>query len=78
MDPRIRQAYRTLLYMGKEYPQKSGGYDKFRRVLKLNFQSTKVENESELVQALEKVEYIKKELESLYSLTRYRHLKRVY
>lgn len=64
--------------MGKEYPEELGGYTKFKRVLKDNFQNTKIHNQTELNNALDKGDYIIKELESLYFLKRYRYLKRKY
>lgn len=78
MDSRIRGMYRTLLYMGKEYPAQSGGYQTFQKKLKLAFVNTPISNEQELKLALEKGEYIVKELEALYFLTRYRDMKRKY
>lgn len=78
MDPRVRQLYKTLLYMGKEYPPALGGYLKFKPILKRNFQSTPVANETELNNALDKGRYIIKELETLYYLSKYRYLKRKY
>lgn len=64
--------------MGKDYPVESGGYNKFRRELKKNFQSTPVTTEQELNNALKKGDYIIKELETLYFLKKYRYLKRQY
>ncbi|ODV78359.1 uncharacterized protein CANTADRAFT_53237 [Suhomyces tanzawaensis NRRL Y-17324] len=78
MDPRVRNLYRNLLYMGRDYPVQSGGYGKFRQVLKKSFQSTRAENEQDMAAALEKGEYVTKELEALYFLSRYRDLKRKY
>ncbi|KAK6458665.1 uncharacterized protein RJT20DRAFT_123707 [Scheffersomyces xylosifermentans] len=78
MDPRIRSLYRNLLFMGKEYPVSSGGYPKFRRQLKQAFQKSIVESEEDLQNALSRGDYITKELEALYFLTRYREMKRRY
>jgi len=78
MDPRVRQLYRVLLFMGREYPTQSGGYSKFRAGLKSKFQTTKITTENDMIQALARGEYVQKELKSLYFLMRYRHLKRNY
>ncbi|CAH2356004.1 hypothetical protein CLIB1423_42S00342 [[Candida] railenensis] len=78
----VRQWYKTLLFMGREYPEQSGGYKKFRVVLKKHFQSTPADTEVQFQKAIEKAEYAEKvqiiELEALYFLKRYRHLKRKY
>lgn len=78
MDPRVRALYRTLLFMGKDYPIQSGGYKKFQNKLKLAFLNTTINNEQDLQVALDKGDYIVKELEALYFLTRYRDMKRKY
>lgn len=64
--------------MGKEYPVESGGFSKFRTQLKKSFQTTVVEDETQLNYALERGDYIIKELEALYFLKKYRYLKRQY
>lgn len=64
--------------MGKEYPQELGGYSKFQKSLKQAFINTKINDENELNNALDKGNYIIKELETLYYLKRYRYLKRKY
>lgn len=74
MNIEVRQLFKQLLYMGKDYPVELGGYDKFSKVLKKKFRTTPTADD----QALEKGQYIIKELEALYFLRRYRHLKRVY
>lgn len=78
MNHQVRQLFKQLLYMGKEYPQELGGYLKFSRVLKKNFRTTEANDEHQLTKALEKGQYIIKELEALYFLRKYRYLKRVY
>lgn len=78
MDPRIRQLYRQLLFMGRDYPVQSGGYGKFRTQLKRSFEKTEVVSEEQLQKALAKGDYVVKELEALYFLTRYRDIKRKY
>lgn len=93
MNPKVRLLFKQLLYMGKDYPIESGGYSKFSNSLKGAFRKTPVNSEEDLTQALKKGEYIIKgmsinkncinclltaELEALYFLRRYRHLKRTY
>lgn len=58
MDPRARQLFKQLLYMGKEYPQQLGGYLKFSRNLKLAFRGTSITTEEEMKQALAKGQYV--------------------
>lgn len=58
MNLKVRNLYKTLLYMGKEYPIESGGYPKFIKGLKKSFQSTRIENEQDLTNALGKGDYI--------------------
>ncbi|SGZ52382.1 CIC11C00000002968 [Sungouiella intermedia] len=60
MDPRVRQLFKLLLYMGKEYPQESGGYAKFSQGLKRAFRSTSIQSEEDMTKALAKGEYITK------------------
>lgn len=58
MDPRARQLFKQLLYMGKDYPHELGGYLKFSRNLKLAFRGTSITTEDDLKQALAKGEYV--------------------
>lgn len=58
MDPRVRQLFRSLLYMGKEYPAESGGYLKFSQKLKRSFRSTPGATPEEVDRALEKGQYV--------------------
>lgn len=60
MNPQIRQLFKLLLYMGKDYPAESGGYQKFSRSLKAAFRKTPVNSEEDLNKALQKGEYITK------------------
>ncbi|KAJ8144474.1 hypothetical protein OY671_002412 [Metschnikowia pulcherrima] len=78
MDPRVRQLFKQLVYMSKEYPVESGGYAKLMQQAKRAFRNTDVGNADDLNRALAKGDYIIKELEALYFLKRYRHLKRTY
>lgn len=60
MRPEVRQLYKALLYMGREYPERSGGYGKFVVMLKRAFQETAIAGDGDLQRALEKGEYVKK------------------
>lgn len=78
MDPRVRQLFKQLVYMAKEYPIESGGYGKIVNGAKKQFRTTKISHTEDMDKALQKGEYIIKELEALYFLKKYRHLKRTY
>jgi hypothetical protein len=58
MNSQVRYLYKTLIYMGKDYPARLGGYQKFRRQLKAQFVNSPVRNEQDLAAALAKGEYI--------------------
>ncbi|ODV73604.1 electron transfer flavoprotein regulatory factor 1 CYBJADRAFT_167636 [Cyberlindnera jadinii NRRL Y-1542] len=76
MDPRVRDLYKRLIYIAREYPQ---GIDYIRPKLKAGFQRNRALTDTEAVdQALEKGEYIYKEIETLIFLRRYREMKRRY
>lgn len=60
MDPRVRLLFKNLLYMGKEYPAQSGGYEKFSRQLKRAFRNTPAQTPAEMESALQKGEYVTK------------------
>lgn len=58
MNPQIRQLFKNLLYMGKDYPAESGGYGTFSSKLKNAFRKTPVDSEELLKRALDKGEYV--------------------
>ena len=58
MDPRIRQLFKQLVYMSKEYPGESGGYAKLMQQAKRAFRNTDVGNADDLNRALAKGDYI--------------------
>lgn len=66
MNPKVKSLFKTLLYMGKDYPIKSGGYDKFSGSLKSAFRKTTVTNKEELEEALKKGEYVIKGMFSFF------------
>lgn len=65
-----------LLYFGRDYPL---GYDYFRKRLKKAFNSNvNLKDENEINKALQRGEYVLKELDALYKLRKYRFLKKHY
>lgn len=60
MDPRVRFLFKSLVYMGKDYPAQSGGYAAFIVRAKTAFRKTPVQSETDLEQALAKGSYIVK------------------
>ncbi|KAL2027356.1 hypothetical protein VTO58DRAFT_111447 [Aureobasidium pullulans] len=72
----VIRIYKELLYLGREYPL---GYDYFRPRLHKAFSSkANLISEAEIKKGIESAEYVKKEIEALYYLKRYRALKQRY
>ncbi|KAG9253042.1 Electron transfer regulatory factor 1 [Emericellopsis cladophorae] len=68
--------YKELLYLGREYPL---GYDYFRPRLHKAFMSKAGEtDEDKIRKGISQGEYVKKEIEMLYYLKRYRTLRKRY
>ncbi|XP_063073644.1 LYR motif-containing protein 5A-like [Engraulis encrasicolus] len=68
--------YKTLLYMGREYPQ---GYVYFRTRLKTAFMKNKdVSDPEKIKQLLARGDFVIKEIEALYFLRKYRAMKKRY
>ncbi|XP_060530554.1 electron transfer flavoprotein regulatory factor 1 [Cylas formicarius] len=68
--------YKTLLYLGREYPS---GYDFFRKRLHNAFLKNKdVKDPDKIEKMIAHGQYIVRELEALYKLKKYRTLKRRY
>lgn len=68
--------YKELLNLGKAYPL---GFDYFRERLHKSFKSqVALKDEREIRQGIERAEYVKKEIEALYYLKRYRALRQRY
>lgn len=73
---RVVDLYKTLLHLGKDWPK---GYDFFRDRLKKAFLKNKDVSDPEQIEKMIKHgEYVKKEIEALYMLKKYRTLKRRY
>lgn len=65
-----------LLYLGREYPK---GADYFKDRLRAAFAKNKsVQNPEEIKKLIARGEYVTRELEALYSLRKYRALKKRY
>ena len=65
-----------LLFYGRDYPQ---GYDFFRSRLRAAFRKNLTETEpAQIEQLLKRGEFVLAEIDALYKLKKYRHLKRVY
>jgi hypothetical protein len=65
-----------LLEMGKSYPL---GYDYFRpRVHKAFMSQAHLKDEQDIRKGIERAEYVKKEIEALYYLKKYRSLRKSY
>ncbi|KAF3430539.1 hypothetical protein E2986_12583 [Frieseomelitta varia] len=73
---KVIQLYKTLLYMGRDYPK---GYDFFKKNLRRVFEKNKGERDSEKIdKMLAHGNFVIKELEALYMLRKYRTLKKRY
>ncbi|GAB7337395.1 hypothetical protein MBLNU457_g2740t1 [Dothideomycetes sp. NU457] len=72
----VIQVYKELLFMGKEYPR---GYDYFRPRLHKAFMSkANLTDETEIKKGIAQAEYVKKEIEAMYYVKKYRSLKQTY
>ncbi|KAF2743666.1 LYR motif-containing protein 5A [Sporormia fimetaria CBS 119925] len=72
----VIRIYKELLYMGRDYPQ---GYNYFRDRLHRAFSSkANVKDPEEIKKLIDRAEFVKKEIEALYYLKRYRTLKHRY
>jgi hypothetical protein len=80
VSPALRQqvihVYKELLEMGKSYPL---GYDYFRPRLHKAFSSqAHITDEEEIKKGIERAQYVKKEIEALYYLKKYRSMRQRY
>lgn len=68
--------YKELLYLGREYPL---GYSFFRPRLHKAFMSRAAERDEDKIRSgIKQAEFVKKEIEALYYLKRYRTLRKRY
>ncbi|XP_053698426.1 electron transfer flavoprotein regulatory factor 1 [Sabethes cyaneus] len=73
---RVLDLYKRLQYLGREYP---GGADKFRQKCYNAFKRQSVETDPEKIEkSIALGEYVVKEIEALYSLRKYRAMKKRY
>lgn len=74
---RVKQLYKALLYLGRDWPQGYASY--FRPRLHAAFaKNAAIEDEAQVGQCILRAEYMVKELEAFYFLKKYRHVKRTY
>ncbi|KAF9496826.1 hypothetical protein BDN71DRAFT_1388908 [Pleurotus eryngii] len=73
---RAMALYKELHRLGRDYPDPS--YDFQGRVRRMFEKNRNLTAKDEIEDALKLGEYIKKETLALYSLRKYRHLKRMY
>jgi len=72
----VVKLYKTLLYLGREYPK---GGDYFRERLRAAFLKNKDErNPEQIKQMIARGEFVVKEIEALYYLRKYRAMKKRY
>ncbi|EEA20143.1 hypothetical protein EYB25_007672 [Talaromyces marneffei] len=72
----VIQVYKELLYLGREYPL---GYDYFRTKLHGAFAAKmNITDPKEIEEGIKRAEFVKKEVEALYFLKKYRTLKQRY
>lgn len=80
VNPELRRQviaiYKELLYLGRDYPQ---GYDFFRPRLHKAFMSNAgLRDEQKIKEGIARADFVRKEIEALYYLKRYRTLRKRY
>jgi len=73
---RVIGLYKELQRLGRDYPDPS--YDYHGRMRRLFENNKHLKTEEDINQAIRLGEFIKQETLALYSLRKYRHLKRMY
>ncbi|EPS38691.1 hypothetical protein H072_7541 [Dactylellina haptotyla CBS 200.50] len=72
----VKGIYKELLFLGRSYPL---GYDYFRTRCHAAFsKAANITDEEEVKKRIELAKYVKKEIEALYYLKKYRAIKRMY
>ncbi|KAH6641364.1 LYR family protein [Chaetomium tenue] len=79
-NPELRRQviaiYKQLLYLGRDYPQ---GYDFFRPRLHRAFMANaNLTDEGAIREGIARADFVRKEIEALYYLKRYRTLRKRY
>ncbi|CAB0036735.1 unnamed protein product [Trichogramma brassicae] len=73
---KVINLYKTLLYMGRDYPQ---GYDYFRGKLRKAFDKNRHETDpTQIKKMIVHGNYVIRELQALYMLKKYRTMKKRY
>ncbi|KAK4114835.1 hypothetical protein N656DRAFT_777019 [Canariomyces notabilis] len=68
--------YKQLLFLGRDYPL---GYDYFRTRLHRAFKANAhLEDEEQIRKGIARADFVRKEIEALYYLKRYRTLRKRY
>ncbi|KAK3685379.1 LYR family protein [Podospora appendiculata] len=68
--------YKELIHLGRDYPQ---GFDWFRPRLHAAFMANAhLQDEEQIRKGIERAEFVRKEIEALYYLKRYRTLRKRY
>ncbi|BEJ11273.1 hypothetical protein CspHIS471_0106950 [Cutaneotrichosporon sp. HIS471] len=76
MRARARRAYKDLHRLGRDYPDPDYNFNmRLRRAFEKN---SKITDPAKLKQQLDLAEHIKKEILAMYSIRKYRHLRRAY
>ncbi|PVH96653.1 LYR motif-containing protein 5A [Periconia macrospinosa] len=72
----VIRIYKELLFLGRDYPL---GYDYYRTRLHKAFASQRqLTNDEDIKKGIARAEFVKKEIEALYYLKRYRTLRQRY
>ncbi|KAF2260965.1 LYR motif-containing protein 5A [Lojkania enalia] len=72
----VKRIYKELLHMGRDYPE---GYDYFRTRLHRAFASQQhLTDPDEIKKRIGRAEFVKKEIEAMYFLKKYRSLRHRY
>ncbi|KAF2000390.1 LYR motif-containing protein 5A [Amniculicola lignicola CBS 123094] len=72
----VLRIYKELLFMGRDYPL---GYEYYRtRLHKAFFSQRGIDDPEKIKAGIKRAEFVKKEIEALYFLKRYRTLRKRY
>ncbi|KAI9222085.1 hypothetical protein BC828DRAFT_379365 [Blastocladiella britannica] len=75
---RARQVYKELLFLGREYPSPPGPvwfHDRLRKAFRAN---ADLQDADAIKTKLNHAEFVKKEVEAMYALRKYRRVQRAY
>ncbi|KXS19581.1 hypothetical protein M427DRAFT_132068 [Gonapodya prolifera JEL478] len=74
----VRQLYKTFLYLSNDYPDPPGPQWLRNVAKRMIMKNRDLRDEGEIRKALDRGNYVVKEIEALYQLKKYRHLKKAY